>query len=267
MRSSFTSLEDTRPTCPPHRQHLRKHGPRSLRARWSTIEPLDAPGWGPKPSPRSLGPTTFYIIKFSGWARWPRSSPRCAHPVPHTPSRAQQQPHPHVGLAPHARAALRPARSSMPPPHSRRCGCDSRAGGATPTPTPPTPIPTPLTPSSAPSPPPPSPSPSPPPPAASRRPRLPSSPPFVPPIRGRRRFHRRTAAHGRLRPRYRRHRHWLRRRHRCSRRRGCKGERGRAGGSVGRGAGAGQGRGPQGSIWPATCRMADWFTSLSAYSF
>ena len=39
------------------------HG-RVLQARWApglaTIEPLDAPRWGPKTSPRALGPTTFY---------------------------------------------------------------------------------------------------------------------------------------------------------------------------------------------------------------
>ena len=40
---------------------------RVLQARWApglaTIEPLDAPGWGPKPSPRTLAraETTFFL--------------------------------------------------------------------------------------------------------------------------------------------------------------------------------------------------------------
>ena len=104
---------------------------RVLQARWApglaTIEPLDAPGWGPKPSPRTLGPTTFYLNKFSRRATWPRSSsPRCAHPVPHTPSRAERR-YPQARPTPHTRAALRPPRAlaSPSPPLPRPC-CTAR---------------------------------------------------------------------------------------------------------------------------------------------
>ena len=49
-------------------------------------------GSGQKPWPGTLGPTTSSRSSTLDGARWPRSSPRCAHPAPHPPSRARSGP-------------------------------------------------------------------------------------------------------------------------------------------------------------------------------
>ena len=49
-------------------------------------------GSGQKPWPGTLGPTTSSRSSTLDGARWPRSSPRCAHPAPYPPSRARSGP-------------------------------------------------------------------------------------------------------------------------------------------------------------------------------
>ena len=89
-------------------------------------------GSEPPLCPRTLGPTSFFLIVVSQRARWSRSSPRCAHPAPHPPSRARSDPtHPPDRPGARAPASAPPVPSALPSPplpcpRSRPCACPPR---------------------------------------------------------------------------------------------------------------------------------------------